>query len=329
MPNNKCIKGTTFIELMMVMACLSVVAVGTYQIVLQSQISNFSMNAWNSLTQWGQSATDEINIDATQARILLQNDALGQAYLAKLQSDTTYPALSTTTLALIDSTGTLHHDTTTSRTGNALLFVKESPPFIGNAGGSTRRADIYTFVYYYLSPITCTIATKPKSLRLAKWTSIEFVDYNQVMSIPVVGSARSTFVSNLYANRGIRYLWIPRNTVSTAFYSIDATGGIAGSASAGYTIEKNEVHSVIQSLGTGIASVAWNTSAQFHTPDIVPKYANASTSGDGFPNGFEVQIIGPTSARQIMVRIVFAYYTSINQSLFSTEAFTMITTREY
>jgi hypothetical protein len=326
--NNRFIKGTTLVEMMMVLACFSVVAFGTYQIIVLSQTSNALMNAWNSLTQWGQNAIDEINIELTQARIIFQNDALGQAYLAKLQSDSNYPVLSTTTLPAIDSTGTFHQDTTVSRTGNGLLFVKESPPFISDAGGTGRRTDICIFIYCYLSPITRSIGTMPLSLRLTEWTSIEFADYNQVTSI--TGTARTTFVTNLYVNRGIRCLWIPRNVPNNAFYHIYANGNIDATPDANYIIQKNTIRSVIQDLGVaGYTSVAWNTSNQFHTPDVVPKYAEGNSVGAGFPHGFEIQIIGPTSARQTMVRLVLAYFITVNNSLFSNESLTMVTTREY
>src|SRR3989339_1794027 len=328
--------GTTFIEMIIAMVCLSAIALATFEIMTQSQNTNSTINAWNMLTQWSQKAIDQMNLDITQACVIYQNDSLGNDYKSKLQSDASFPALTTSRLPVINQNGTFGPETTTTRTGNALLYATNTMPFVSQALTTTRRVDMYRIVYYYLSPVTQTIGANPTSLRLVKWTSQEFADYSQVMAI-TNAAEQADFVMDLYLNSGIRYLWVPRNTQNNAFYAIDEYGAVSGLPEPSFTIPTGidaqgnaMVSSVINDLGLGFATVAWNNSAIFSTPDIVPKFAVGSAVGAGFPHGLEIQIIGPTGARQVMVRLVLAYVVSgAGQSLYSNESHTIATLREY
>jgi len=197
----KKIKGTSLVELMIVLACFSVIALSVYGLTTQTQLFNYNLNAWNDLTEWSQTAINKLNLELTQGSLLYQNDALGQAYQGSLQMDPAYPVITTTLLPVSDSIGTFHQDTVgTTRTGNALMFVKDCVPFIGNTVTDTRRVDVYQLVYYYLSTTNKPISGKSQSIRLVRWISKEFADYNQVMAIPA-GAPRQTFVLNMIANR--------------------------------------------------------------------------------------------------------------------------------
>lgn len=325
-------KGTTLVETIITITCFSVVALATVGLIQQINSSSDLLNAQTQVIEWGQKAIDQMNFDLTQARVNFQNDSLGTAYLASLQTDVTYPRLSTSRLPSIDQTGTFRADTV-SRTGNALLFVKEAAPFIAEIDGVTRSVSTYNLICYYLSPNAIAIGRKSSSLRLARWQSRDFADYDQVMSIsPVV--SRSAFADTLVASRGIEYLWVPRNDPTAAFYFIgdlpDADGdGICDDPDNVYIIEKTNVTSVIGSLGHGRASVSWNKDADFWVPDTVPKFAILDAAGDGFPHGLEVQAIGPTGARQVFIHLVLAYYVGSTQSIFSNEATTIVTMHEF
>jgi hypothetical protein len=319
--------GTTLVEMLIAMICLGIISLATYELIVRTQTINATLNAWNLLTEWGQTAINTISVDLTSGRVLYQDDAVGQTYISQLESDTAYPMLSTRTLPLIDASGDFGRDTSISRTGNALLFAVEAPPFITTPLDVPRRVDVYRLVCYYLSPVNKPIGKMSSSLRLVRWESKEFADYQQVMSMS--GATRTNFVINLYYERGIRYLWIGRNLPDNAFYAIDEYGDISGSPEAYFTIPKDSLTNVINSLGLGSASISWNSSDDFWPPDTVPKFANGNSVGNGFPHGLEVQIIGPSGARQVMVRLVLAYFINMDNSIYSNESFTIITLKEY
>ena len=325
----------TLVEMMIVLALFSVVVVAAYEVVSSTNVSSDTLNASSLLTEWGQKAIDEINLNVTQSRLIYQNDSLGTDYLGRLETDANFPVLTSTRLPLIDPTGTFRQDTTVTRTGNALLFLSEVSPFIADAGGVSRRVNIYRLTCYYLSPNSTPIAGKSSSLRLIKWQSKEFADYEQVMAIssPV---SRNAFANALLTSRGINYFWLPRNTPATAFYRYDYDelndaddDDIDDAVDAFYIIQKDTIERVIGNLGYGTSSVSWNRGSDFWVPDAVPKFGLASQSGAGFPHGFEIQVIGPTGARQVLVRLVLTYYIGLNQSLFSGESITVAVMHEF
>jgi len=315
--------GFTIIEMAIAFIILLAIMVATYEVIVYSHISNATLSAWNGMTEWGQTIVNNINLELSQGRVIYQNDTLGNSYLADLEMDPDLPAIGSRRLPVIDANAALGPETTVSRTGNSLLFVQELAPFVGDANGVNRRVDVYQLVYYYLSKTDQYIGTKNESLRVIKWVSVPFADWSQVNSIPA-GNARTVFVSNLFEDpREIRYLWVPRNEPNSAFYEITSAGGIFADNS--YVIERKDAQSVIGYLGAGYASVAWNSGASFDIPDNVPKYTQANPLGDGFPNGLEIQVVGPSIARVVMVRLVLAYYVVLNKCLYSNESTTIIT----
>jgi len=317
-------RGLTLFELLIAVGCLIVIMVVAYESIYDSSLSCANLNAWNDLIVWSQTSIDEINLELTQAHIIHQNDTLGTAYISKLNLDPSYPIITNAKLPVADSNGQISVDTTTSRTGNALLFVQELPHFSGEGLATTRRVDTYRFTFYYLSKVNRAIGAKSESLRLIKWTSIPFADYAQVMSL--TGADRTAFVVNLFAG-GIRYLCIPRNMPDSAFYAVEEDGSI--SAAQNYIIQRSNAISVIGSLGTGFATVAWNNADNFEISSVVPKFTNGHMYGDGFPHGFEIQVVGVPAARKVMVRLVLAYYITLNKSLCFRESMTITTFHEF
>ncbi len=319
-------RGVTLLEMMIVLACFGVVVIGTIAIMQQTSISSLQLNAWNQLTTWGQQSVDDINLDLTQARLIYQNDALGQAYLNVLAA-TVFLPLANSALPLINPAGKFEPDTAVSYTGNDLLFIKEFAPITTDMGaGDIRRIDRYCLIHYYLNESPDAIGNKSTSLRLIRWESIPYADYNQVIAVtdPV---SRSNIVMDLW-DAGITYLWTPRNMPDNAFYPIDIGGNI-WALDSWYTIQTDSVQPVIASLGHGFASVAWNNDTTFWAPDTVPEFGIASAVGKGFPHGLEIQVIGPTSARQILIRLVLAYVASSQENIASNESTTIATMHEF
>ncbi|MFH1226508.1 MAG: prepilin-type N-terminal cleavage/methylation domain-containing protein [Planctomycetota bacterium] len=330
-------KGTTLVEMMIALACFAAVAFAVTLLIQQTNVSSEYLNGQNQLIQWGQKAIDEINFNLGQARVNYQNDTMGNVYWGRMQVDAAYPKLTSTRLACIDQTGSFHLDIApATRTGNALLFLRESTPFIANIGGITRSVSTYALIGYYLSSTANPISKKASSLRLVCWQSREFADYAQVMTItPSV--SRSIFANALLASRGIDHFLVPKNNPTVdAFYEFDDDDAgdadnddIDDAPDSGYIIQKDTVSSVVGNLGQGRAAVSWNKDNNFWVPDPVPKFGALDITGDGFPHGLEVQMVGPTGARQVFVRLVLAYYVSLNQAIFSSEFTTISTMHEF
>lgn len=96
------------------------------------------------------------------------------------------------------------------------------------------------------------------------------------------------------------------SSVNSAFYQLTSTGGLTLNAT--HNIIKSSSEKMINlirgvSLGSFIYSVSPNTGGAFTHNCPVPIYA---TANGNFPSGFEVEVVGPASNRQVFARIVMA-----------------------
>jgi prepilin-type N-terminal cleavage/methylation domain-containing protein len=318
--------GTTIIELMVVISVFSIVALATYELVINMMRSNAHISAWNNLTSWGESATIRISEDVTRSRVLYQADDTGEAYRAWLDISANYPVVANSQLPVIDELGTIcRDDVGLRRTGNGLMFAMEMTPFSAVVGGTTRRCDIMRLVFYYLTSVNRPIAGNNTSLLLIRWESIEYAHSGQVNAISDAAQ-RQAFARALYEDRGVRYLWDPRAIPTAAFWAIDEWGVISADPEVQPPLTRNNEENVIPNLGHGNQAVAFNRSANFWGPDDVPNFARANNN---FPGGFEVQIIGATGARQIFTRLVLAWYLPVDKTLETKESTNITSIREY
>jgi hypothetical protein len=65
----------------------------------------------------------------------------------------------------------------------------------------------------------------------------------------------------------------------------------------------------------------------FELGPIVPQFATVIAGGDGFPHGFEVQIVGPSGAREVLLKLVLAK--SGAQRIVARDLKAVLTTRDY
>lgn len=68
--------------------------------------------------------------------------------------------------------------------------------------------------------------------------------------------------------------------------------------------------------------------ADYNTEHLnIPKFANTDNTGDGFPNGFEVAVIGPKSSRDVLIRSVVIAH--ISGKVLGNEKLTIISVPQF
>ncbi|NOZ20630.1 MAG: prepilin-type N-terminal cleavage/methylation domain-containing protein [Planctomycetes bacterium] len=177
-------------------------------------------------------------------------------------------------------------------------------------------------------------------------------------TLPVM---QSEFIRQLVEDEGINYCWDTTQDASSAFYELtqDAVSGdyvidsspvsAFDASSTNLNIPMNKFEHVILNLASKHATVSWNTPGnefiagmgnqfkvnygnyfRFQSPVLVPRfgYPDVSLSGPGFPHGFEVQVIGPSGARQVLVRLVLAKETW-QKRIAAHETVTIVSTRDF
>lgn len=137
------------------------------------------------------------------------------------------------------------------------------------------------------------------------------------------------------------YCWDTSAAADSAFFQLRLGAGgeyeIAPTATNLTIVMENAKH-VIPNLAGKHASVLWNTwqwdgvsrkmLPQLRSPVTVPKYGWSDITGDWFPNGFEVQVIGQSGSRQVLVRLVLGKETNLHR-IAAYDATTIIATRDF
>ncbi len=338
-------RGFSFIELLV---ALSITALGFSAflgIALQTMQDYEFFTKASIIAQWNQQIVNDIRDDTVSTKKYLNNDARGLAYLAALALPMTVPPLNTMTLPTIDETGLIEVDTAgNAKTGNALFFAKTLKPFVTTvqmdpATTATFRINMYSLILYYLSiRPNDMIGQSPSSLDLIRWVSVPVADYGQVMAIQDPDPAdfidpRKNLVANFVTQTGSTYLWDSTEDVDHSFYLCDATGFISGMPEMNMVIPQSPSGGLDSTTPGGPrtgkrTSICMNTGPPgFEGGPRVPLFAIPDATGDGFPHGFEVQLVGPSSARKLLIRLAMVKEGS--QRMIGKDFKAILTTRDF
>jgi len=318
----------TIVELMIVTVFLSVLFVLFYQLVLRITQANEYAMAFSELSTYSQQACNDMKEDLTASRFLFQNDSFGNAYWDAIMFPTDAQPLNSCRLPTAEELGNFEPDTAThQKTGNCILFIKNETPFTtvckygpDDTDYKTVRIDVYRIVAYYLTKITGSdIGNKPDSLNLIRAETELYADYSQLIYIGENDpdddhpDLQEELLAKLVEDADVNYAWKTSEEPDEAFFPIELTGStytLATSPQSPMVIQFDSWEEVVPNMKYKHMSVCWNIDDTFRLPIKVPTFGVASAAGDGFPHGFEVQIIGPSGARQIMTRIALVKETS-------------------
>ncbi|MFH0962858.1 MAG: prepilin-type N-terminal cleavage/methylation domain-containing protein [Planctomycetota bacterium] len=339
-------RGFTLVEMMTVLVIVAMAWWIFAVVVLSLMDESAVLSAHNLLARWNQEIVNDIRDDTLSAKRYFENDSLGQQYLDALEEDADSPWINSLRLPRIEESGAaLAPDTVgNQKTGNALLFTKVLTPFVVTVPyreGEDRdfRINVYRFVLYYL-----TIREKEHigrckdSLDLMRWASVPLADYAQVMAIEDPEPAdsidpRAEIVKAFVAQQGSEWLWDTSSDLDNAFYKCQPTGQIDTSPWPNMVIPRDSVEGLRSLIPAKVAknkhaSVCWNNGTNgFDAGIVVPRYAIANATGDGFPHGLEVQIVGPSGARELCVRLAMAKGTG--KKVVGREFTAILTTRDF
>lgn len=307
--------GFSLVEVVIVMTILSaLVALVSGLVISSSEASEYS-DSMNRANEVNQDILNDVANELVSSVGVLQNDTLGNAYFGMLDLSAAAPSLASTRLPVIDVDGVIEKEAATgAKSGNALFFARHAwTTEFACASSNTYRIDVYRFVGYYLAKA----GDGPHSgsslgLNLCKYVSEPLADADQIDAITdatdqaeILRHLRTGSVdifgrehdeASLVLNRG------DDPTLSGTIRQITSSGVLSSTPTEGraspWVIERDLGRSSDGMLFFRHFSVATNFSpaglgvARFSAPD---------SSGDGFPHGFEVQLVGPSSIREVML----------------------------
>nr|MBP8638944.1 hypothetical protein [Dictyoglomota bacterium] len=256
--------------------------------------STTAASVTNELKLINQKLIQSIKTDVVQSAVVYDRTS---GYTLYLNLPPNYTSLNKNKLPVINETGSFPPEP--DKVGNILFMAKYLSPIEITVNGTNYRIDCYSFIYYFLAKDTgSTINGKNPIILMRSQSQETYVDYS--------ASKQKDLVKALY-NTGIRHAIDLKNT---NFYALNSNGNINSEDNHTVQMESNPASRDFgaNQLPTGKVyyAIGYNNMGLID----IPKFANADNSGDGFPNGFEVAIVGPKSSRDILVRTVVIGYFS-------------------
>ncbi len=366
--------GFTLIEVMITMGILLGIIALTGGMFMSFSQQQSRTQATSILKEQSQTALFRLSGELNQARMLMQEDSLGQTYRANLNlSQAPQPIQANrldTRLPVIRPEGSLSPEKTcvdspnsffrANTVGNTLLFARYIGKFsnfgfvddlstqnVNEAVINQRTLDLYDFKYIYLSDdrdrngnwfIDAGVRPNPdmRRLRLIEWTSVKYVDYEQLSNFltNAPSNAIRSQIRTALQNAKITVAWRRSGTL----YSSGSSSNIFYSVGTGTstTLSPMSAHQIAQYTAQNLMkydrdnySIAYNSQPNRNQPryfplmnktplyynEIVPACNGATplsnstpasaptTAKNGYPGGFEVMIVGPASGRNVLLRI--------------------------
>lgn len=323
--------GHTLIEATMVLAISAFLITAMTNLVSSSYDSQVHTQRMARLIEVEQELINDIRKELLSAVTLFQDDLTGRAYFDALQFDVDAPPLVGSRMPkAIVAPGFAKESTPGERTGNVLTLAKQAWTTEFQAGSGTRYLiDMYRFASFYLTKANSQSnlkrmakvksgprPNKPDGLILAKFVSEPVADGDQIDAITDPADRtqilehlrRRTLDVSGIKHPQVRLVWRRGRSLADpgAIREIDplsfslSNDPVPPRPSGSWRIEADLHHSVRDLLEFRHLSIASNYASAGHG---VSRFGRKDNANDGFPHGFEIQVAGPSSTREILVHM--------------------------
>ncbi|MBC7319563.1 hypothetical protein H5T89_02860, partial [bacterium] len=266
--------------------------------------STTTITVTNDIKLINQRLIEDLKTDVVQSAMIFDDNSSYKDIIS-LNVLSNFAQLDRNKLPIINETGSFPPNP--DKVGNVLFMARYLSPIEITVNGTEYRLDIYRFVYYFLAKDNTYRINDRNPIVLLKAQSREvYIDYLPINSI-VDNNKKRALVTALY-NTGMRYSVDLKNA---KFYSLESNGNIRRENNHRIQMDTSLASKDfgVKRLPTGSVYYAIGYNSMGYVD--IPKFANADSTGDGFPNGFEVAIVGPRSSRDVLIRtVVIAYISS-------------------
>lgn len=310
--------GYSMIELVIssVLLAMMVFAVGTLS-VSGTDAQEYARRV-NRVTEITQEVLDELRLELVSSVRVFGNDAEGNANVAALDLDGAPTPITGSLLPTISVGELIRADTAGNEiTGNSMFFCKQawSDRFVCTSG-EEYMVEVYRWVYYYLTPEDGgPDPSHPIGLNIVRVIGEPLADGSAVDEITdptdqaevLLHLVNGTADADGVTHSPVDLVWMRGSLPSDAgaFRQIDESDG---SLSATPLAPRDSDWKVLRRDEdvTGLLSYRHHSIASIYAIPAfgVGRYGILSTADAGWPHGLEVQIVGPSSARQVLLHMV-------------------------
>ena len=272
----------------------------------------------NRVTEITQELIDDMRLELVSSVRIFGNDTEGLANLAALDLDAAPPPLAGMLLPTVSENETVRTDTVGSEiTGNSMFFAKLawSDRYICNSSAEY-LVDVYRWVYYYLTPEDGgPDPGHPIGLNIVRMVSEPLVDAASIDRIDDPIDQAEVLLHLLNATEdadggthdACEIVWA-RGDLPTTSGTLRQIDSGDGSLSLTPIYPRPDPFAVASSgeTATGLLSYRHHSVASIYSLPVfgVGRYGVVDEGEGGFPHGFEIQVVGPSSARQVLIHMV-------------------------
>ncbi|MEZ5963791.1 MAG: type II secretion system protein [Planctomycetota bacterium] len=268
-------------------------------------------------TEICQEIMDELRRGLSSSVRVFHNDAVGNAYANLLDLPATAPRIGSR-LPTLRPSGIFEREPTGQQySGNSLVFARHTwtDTYLATSG-RTFNVDVYRVHAYYLRQDgDGLVAGAGIGLNFARFVSEPLADGKQIDAIADATDRRDV-LRLLHAGRTTTDLMTQPDPVHATLEVVwrlgedPATTGTLRQVSAGGTLSNSrgatwKLLRDASRSNDGLVFYRHHSVATNWAPPAygVGQFSQIDNSGDGFPHGFETQLIGPASARQLLLRM--------------------------
>ena len=308
--------GMTLIEMIMAVVILLVLSGLVTNMVISGRAAQDYADRLRRVTEVAQEILDDIQGELREVVRIFGDDALGQAYTAKIQAWPQAVPIQSAKLPVLSLGATMKKDVAGAEiTGNTLLFARHGwADTFTCTSTNTYRVDVYRIIGYY--PKVESGGPNPSvpwGLNLCKWTSEPLVSGTQIDAITdptdqaeVLLHLRNSSPDDAgatHASANVVWMLGADPAVAGTFRQTQTTGSLTDAPNT-WTIGRADNMSSSNMLAYRHYSVASNYSQANMGVSRFGIRNDLAGSGVGFPHGFEIQTVGPAAARKILLHLV-------------------------
>jgi len=314
--------GFTFIEMILASVILAMMIFAVATLSVSGAEAQEYARRLTRATEITQHIVDDMRLELISSVRMFGTDAEGTGNRAVLDLDGVPVPLGNIRLPTIDSNGSIRQDTAGDQiTGNTLFFAKLawSDRFVCPSGNEY-MVDVLRWVYYYpTAEGGGPTAGSAIGLNLVRVVSEPLVDGAAIDRITNVADQQQVLLhlvaatpdASGNAHAPCQVVWqrggLP--AVAGTFRQINPGDGTLSTTPLVATGRPNPWQILrMDGAANGMLSYRHHSVAtNFSRPSFgVGQFAVQSATGDGFPHGFETQVTGPSSARQVLLKLVIA-----------------------
>jgi len=295
--------GFTLIEVLISLVIISLLIPIIYEVSEGVIFSTNTITAVNDIKLINQRLVEDIKSDVVQSAMIFDNNSSYKDRIV-LNVPSGYTSLDRNKLPVINETGNFPPNP--NDVGNILFMARYLIPIELTVSGTNYRIDKYRFLYYFLAKDTGATINRRNPVVLLKAQSREtYIDYVTINNVK--DNDAKKYLVRALLDMEIGYAVDLKNI---KFYSLNTNGNISPDNS-----HRIQMDTVLASRNFGVnqlpsGKVYYGIGYNNMGYVAIPKFASPDNTGDGFPHGFEVAIVGPRSSRDVLVRIVVIAYSS-------------------